>query len=101
MVATGRTAPSFHPAIVAAAKEFAGRLADMVADQLQAIDRRCRATGHPRQIDELPAEFLLQLGAICQLALWEAQGFREFLSPDLPLAAAAREDPFRRAIEAP
>jgi len=46
-----------------------------------------------------PAAFLLELGAVLQIGLWERQGVREHISADLPSYAEAAAELAARAQE--
>ena len=73
----------------------------MVAGVLDALDPQLKAAGFPTGAAGLPAGFLLELGAICQLASWEEQGLRDYLPPELPTAQQAKADLRSRATTAP
>ena len=45
----------------------------------------------------LPAAFLLELSAVCELGLWERQGLRVYLDTDLPTFREAAAELSRRA----
>jgi hypothetical protein len=69
----------------------AERLADLTAATLD-------ATGlFPERPVVLPAGFLLELGTVLELALWERQGVRVHLNADLPTFREAAEALLARA----
>ena len=96
-----RTSDEVHPALVAAVAENAERQAVMVAGLLDALDPRLKEAGFPTGAAGLPAEFLLELGALCQLTLWEGERLRDYLPPELPTAQQAKADFHYRATNAP
>lgn len=81
--------------------------------QIQAIVRHARrmadltaatmdATGLlPQRPVSLPAGFLLELGAVLQLRLWERQGLRQHLDADLPTFRLAADHLAARASRGP
>jgi hypothetical protein len=101
MVARATSLDKVHPAFIAAVRQNAERQAVIVADYLDAIDERLKQDGYPDGARGLPPGFLLELGAVVQLKLWEAEGLAEFLPTELPTAAQAGEELFRRTRETP
>jgi hypothetical protein len=91
----------FHPAVIAAVRENAERQACMVAELLHALDPRLKEAGLSSGAAGLPAGFLLELGAICQLVIWENEGLRSVLAADVPSADEAILELNREAAEAP
>ncbi len=84
-----------HDHQIQAIVRHAQRVADLTAATLD-------ATGlFPQRPASFPAGFLLELGAVLQLHLWERQGLRQYLNANLPafrqaadqLAARARKGP--------
>lgn len=82
--------------LVAAVARQAERQADLT---VAALD----ASGLFPKLSELqlPAAFLLDLGATLQIGVWERQGLREHLPADLPSYRDAAADLARRATEGP
>ena len=67
-----------HDHQIQAIVRHAQRVADLTAATLH-------ATGlFPQRPASFPAGFLLELGAVLQLHLWERQGLRQYLDANLP-----------------
>jgi hypothetical protein len=64
-------------------------LADLTADFLERTAVLPPLKERQKTPVALPREFVLELGAILRLALWEGAGFRDCLGPDLPAAESA------------
>ena len=90
-----------HPAVIAAVRENAERQALLVLGPLLLLDLKLKEAGFSLGVGGLPAGFMLDLAAICQLAVWENAGLREYLPPDLPTPEQAKAELLRRATTAP
>lgn len=91
----------FHPEVVQAVIRNADYCATLVAACLDVLDKRLKEDGHAQGAQGLPTGFLLELGTVLQLKIWEQQGLREFLPADLPTFAAAMADLHRRVTTNP
>ena len=74
---------------------YAARQADLTAATL---DATCL---FPEKPASLPAAFLLELGAVLELGMWERQGVRPFLAVDLPTFHEAAAQLATRANQGP
>jgi hypothetical protein len=75
--------------------QHAHRIADLTAATLD-------ATGlFPEKPTYWPVGFLLELGAVLELGLWERQGLRGYLNTDLPTFAEAAAALATRATKGP
>ena len=75
------------------------RLGHRQADLAAAFLREVGIQPAPGQTLALPREFLLEVGAIMQIAQWEQSGLRDLMPVDLPSAGAALDDLARRLYE--
>lgn len=89
-----------HPSLVNAIVSSAESNARFVGECLHALRDRLKEAGHRDGAQGLPPAFLLELGAIGQLILWERARLRDFLPSDLPTAAEATTE-ICRATEVP
>ena len=92
---------NLHPDQIAAVRYSAERQAVMVGELLTALDQQLRDAGCPTGSQGLPVGYLLELGALCQLRLWEDEGLTSLLPSDLPSSQQAIADILRRLTEAP
>jgi hypothetical protein len=84
------------PAIAAVARR-ADFVALLVAHALDAVYAKAGIDAKTDQSCRLPAGFLLELGAVMQLLLWERAGLTVHVEAGLPTADAAGEELERRA----
>lgn len=92
-----------HPALITAVIRHSELAADITAECLsrlraRMIDEGLLAEDSPLR---LPGAFLMELGAIGQLSLWEHQGLRDLLPPEIPTVAEATAELYRRASAVP
>lgn len=81
-----------HPEVIAAVVRFAERQADFAAAAIDALVTEATRRGDTFDGRRLPAGFLLELGAVMQLQVWEDSGVRSLLTVEVPTAAAAAAD---------
>lgn len=75
---------TWPPELLAAVHRNAQFQAELTAACLNALEERVRDAGFAEGCQNLPRAFLLEFAAIAQLKLWELQGLRELLPPDVP-----------------
>jgi hypothetical protein len=90
-----------HPLEVRAIVHNAEVAATITAACLHSWDAQLKKDGFPAGAQGLPAGFLMELGAIGLLHLWEIEGLRNFLPADLPTAGEAVAELNRRAATTP
>ena len=90
-----------HPALTAAIIRNAELAATVTAACVHNWDARFKQGGFADGAQNLPAAFLMELGAIGQIRLWELEGLRDFLPSDLPTYGEAVAELSRRALTAP
>ena len=92
-----------HPRLTAAIVQNAELAAQLTARCLHGLNQRMKAEGVLPEAAELslPRGFLLEIGAVGQLRVWEMQGLRPYLPADLPTFADATAELYRRAREEP
>jgi hypothetical protein len=78
------------------AYEYGSRMAEVIVTWLNSNGRPFHQSNQ-----KAPLPYLLELGAILQLALWESAGFAEQLPSDLPTLSQAREELKTRAALGP
>lgn len=81
-----------HPEVVAAVVRFAERQADFAAAVVDALVAEATRRGDAFDGRGLPPGFLLELGAVVQLQVWEDAGVSSLLPVELPTVAAASKD---------
>ena len=87
----------FHPDLLRALAQGAARQAEWVGSFLEEIGLAPVGRGPQDRPPRLPAEFLLSLGAVMQLLLWEQLGIHVHLDHGLPPARQALLDVLRTA----
>jgi hypothetical protein len=88
-------------ACVQAVASRADYIATLTGEYLSATDLFPKTDKNPTEPVRLPAGFLLELGAVLQIAVWERTGIRTHIDAGLPSYEEAAADLARRASENP
>lgn len=89
------------PELLSAVHRNAEFQAALTVACLDDLDQRVRDAGHAEGCQRLPWAFLLELAAVAQLNYWEFQGLRGLLPSEVPSAAEASSDLYRRTTTDP
>ena len=91
----------YHPLLIETVASRAEQLAYFVSLFLEPIRKKLQLEGLASAQLRWPAGYLLELGAIGQLTLWELQGLCPYLPADLPTAQEAMLQLHERATHSP